>query len=166
MRVCLDSCAGESLIESNNVALSKAAKGVAVARAREKRRVFSLLPFTAGMLALLLSACNKPDASFSSVTIEHQISPQPPHVGTGTVTLKLADAAGKPLTGAGIIIEGNMSHPGMKPEFGKAREIAPGRYQAPLEFTMAGDWVILIHVTFPDGTRLEREVDVKGVRTN
>jgi hypothetical protein len=53
----------------------------------------------------------------------------------------------------------------MKPVFGTAKEVRPGRYEAPLEFTMGGDWFILVNATFPDGRRLERKVDVRGVRT-
>jgi len=59
-----------------------------------------------------------------------------------------------------------MSHPGMAPVFGEAREIEPGRYQAHLTFPMAGDWVILLHIVLPDGQKLERQIDLKGVRPN
>ena len=53
-----------------------------------------------------------------------------------------------------------MSHAGMSPVFDDAREIEPGRYQAHLRFEMAGDWVILLHVTLPGGQKLERQIDV------
>jgi hypothetical protein len=59
-----------------------------------------------------------------------------------------------------------MSHAGMSPQFDEAKEIAAGRYQAHVEFQMAGDWVILVHVTLPDGRKLERQIDVRGVRPN
>jgi len=62
--------------------------------------------------------------------------------------------------------EADMSHPGMTPVFGEAQEVAPGQYQGSLEFAMAGDWVVLIHVTLPDGRTVEREVSVPGVTTN
>ena len=62
--------------------------------------------------------------------------------------------------------EADMSHPGMTPVFGEAQEFAPGQYQGSLEFAMAGDWVVLIHVTLPDGRTVEREVSVPGVTTN
>jgi hypothetical protein len=48
--------------------------------------------------------------------------------------------------------------------FGEAKESEPGRYSAALAFTMAGDWVVLVHMTLPDGSRVERQFDVKGVR--
>ncbi len=68
------------------------------------------------------------------------------------------------MTGAQVKVEANMSHAGMAPVFADASEAAPGRYQAQLEFTMSGDWVLLIDLTLPDGRRLQRQIEVKGVR--
>jgi hypothetical protein len=79
------------------------------------------------------------------------------------VTVRLTGAQGKRVTGARIVLEANMSHAGMSPGFSDAREVEPGRYQAALAFTMAGDWVILAHVTLLDGHKLERQIDVSGV---
>jgi hypothetical protein len=31
---------------------------------------------------------------------------------------------------------------------------------------MAGDWVVLLHIALPGGKKLERQIDVKGVRPN
>jgi len=57
-----------------------------------------------------------------------------------------------------------MSHAGMSPFIAEAKETERGRYHARLEFSMAGDWVILLHITLSDGKRLERQFDVRGVR--
>jgi hypothetical protein len=54
----------------------------------------------------------------------------------------------------------------MNPRFAEAKETDLGRYEAHVEFQMAGDWVILLHVTLPDGKKLERQFDVRGVRPN
>jgi hypothetical protein len=117
--------------------------------------------------ALLLHAgCSRPAASSAFVTIEHEISPEPLRVGSSTIVLKLSGTSGNPVTGAHIAIETDMSHAGMSPGFAEAKETGAGRYAAPLEFQMAGDWVILLHVTLPDGTKLERQIDVRGVRPN
>jgi YtkA-like len=75
----------------------------------------------------------------------------------------LSDATGKPITGARIAIEADMSHAGMSPFFADAKETERGRYQAQVEFQMAGDWVILLHVTLPGGNKVERQIDVRGV---
>jgi hypothetical protein len=117
-------------------------------------------------LTLLIASCARPVASSSLVAIEHEVSPEPARVGPTIVTLKLADSAAKPITGAHIAIEADMSHAGMSPGFAEANETDPGRYQARLEFPMAGDWVILLHVTLRDGKKLERQFDVRGVRPN
>jgi hypothetical protein len=51
----------------------------------------------------------------------------------------------------------------MVPVFAPALETAPGRYQAALEFTMGGDWFILVRAELPDGRTMERKIDVPGV---
>jgi len=111
-----------------------------------------------------MTGCSRPAKSPPVVEIEHAISPQPARVGAATVTLKLADATGKPIIGAHIAVEADMSHAGMSPLCAEAKEAEPGRYQAHLHFQMAGDWVILLHVTLPDGKKLERQIHVRGVR--
>jgi hypothetical protein len=118
----------------------------------------------AAMLSVV--SCTKPADPAVLVTIEHTISPEPARVGPASITLKLADVGGKPVTGAKVAIEGDMSHAGMSPVFAEASEAEPGRYQAYLEFPMAGDWVVLLHITLPGGKKLERQFDVKGVRPN
>lgn len=92
--------------------------------------------------------------------------PQPVTVGPAAVTIKLSDAEGNPLPGAGVTVEGDMSHPGMSPVFAEAKELPGGRYQARLDFGMAGDWVVILHIKLSNGQTLERQVDVKGVRSN
>jgi hypothetical protein len=115
---------------------------------------------------LLIAGCSRPAGPTPFVAIDHEISPDPPRVGPAVVTLKLADAAGRSISGARIAIEADMSHAGMSPRFADAKEADPGRYHAHLEFQMAGDWVILLHITLPDGRKLERQIDVRGVRPN
>jgi len=95
------------------------------------------------------------------------VSPSPPRVGPATVSLKLIDfLASKPVSGARVTLEGNMTHAGMTPVFAEAKEFEPGGYRATLDFTMAGDWVVLVHAALPDGRKLERTLDVKGVRAD
>jgi len=87
-------------------------------------------------------------------------------MGAVTVVLNLKDARAEPMTGAHVALEGDMSHPGMEPVFGKAEETQPGRYQGHLVLTMAGDWVVLAHITLANGEKLERQVEVSGVQPN
>ena len=94
----------------------------------------------------------------------HEVSPQPPLVGPLTITLKVADASGKPATGVRIQLEANMSHAGMTPVLAFARETDPGRYSSTIELSMAGDWFVLVYITLPDGGKVKREFEIKGVR--
>ena len=73
-------------------------------------------------------------------------------------------AGGKPLVRADVMLEADMAHAGMSPVFGKASETEPGVYRARLNFTMAGDWVILVHGTLRGGKKIERQLEAHGVR--
>ena len=112
---------------------------------------------------LILAGCQTSPKPTDAVSIEHEVSPHPLHVGVSTINLKLTDSAGDPITGARIHLEGLMTHPGMRPVSNEAREAGPGRYQSSLEFKMAGDWIVLLQITLPNGQKLERQFDVKGV---
>jgi YtkA-like len=115
-------------------------------------------------VCVLAPGCERARDSEPGVAVEFHLAPQPPRAGTATITLTVTDAAGHPVSGAMVKVEGDMSHPGMSPVFGQAMESGPGRYRADIEFTMAGDWVVLTHLTLPDGRKVERQFDVKGVR--
>ena len=119
---------------------------------------------------MLMSGCSRPsdlsaDAP-ATVAIQPEILPQPVRVGAATVVLKVTDARGKPVAGAHVAMEADMTHAGMSPQFADAKETESGRYDGQLQFPMAGDWVILLHVTLPGGKKLERQFEVKGVRPN
>jgi YtkA-like len=110
--------------------------------------------------------CSRPAKSAPTITIEHTVLPEPPLVGPATLTLRLADASAKPVSGARIGLEADMSHAGMAPLFAEVKEIEPGQYQAHLSFEMAGDWVILLHVRLAGGQTLEHQFNVASVRPN
>jgi hypothetical protein len=115
------------------------------------------------ILLALLAGCRRSGQDLADVGVDLAVNPNPPQVGKATLTLTLRDSAGQPISGAEVEFEGNMSHAGMAPTFAQPTEVAPGRYEAPLEFNMAGDWFILVRATLPDGRKLERQVDVPGV---
>ena len=99
----------------------------------------------------------------ADIRIAHEVVPQRPRVGQTTITLRVTDASGALVHGARIKLEGNMSHSGMAPVFADAAEFEPGRYRATMELTMAGDWIVLVHVTLPDNRKLDQQFDIKGV---
>ena len=115
------------------------------------------------ILLLFLAGCDRSGKDLPGITVDLTIEPHPPQLGPARITVELADAGGQPIAGAKVELEGNMNHAGMVPVFVRATEGTPGRYEADLEFTMGGDWFILVRADLPDGRSMERQVDVPGV---
>ncbi len=128
--------------------------------ARPGIRVFAYAAF------LTIPACRTAVDRSPALTVQSEISPLPARVGSATLVLALTDTSAKPVSGASIVLEGNMTHAGMAPVFGASTEVNPGHYRGNLAFSMAGDWVVLLHVALADGTKVERQIEVKGVRAN
>ncbi len=117
-------------------------------------------------IALAAAGCRRPATSQNDILIREEITPQPLRVGEVTVAVRLADRAANPVTDATIMVEADMTHPGMSPVFATAKETAPGRYESKMNFNMGGDWVVLLHIRLGNGMKIERQMDVKDVRPN
>lgn len=121
-----------------------------------------------GLAACLIAAgCRPPVAPAADTTpdvaLAWTVTPDPPAAGPATLALTLTDTrARRPVAGAAVKLEGDMSHPGMQPVFSTARETAPGRYEAPIRFTMAGDWILLVDARLRDGRTLHREIRLRA----
>jgi hypothetical protein len=111
-------------------------------------------------------ACRRAEDAAPGIVVKEELTPQPARLGPATVSIELADASRKPVTHAAIMVEADMTHPGMSPVFAEAKETAPGSYRAPIDFNMGGDWVVLLHINLADGRKIERQMDVKGVQSN
>jgi hypothetical protein len=116
------------------------------------------------VLAPALGGCHHADSGAKDLSISTEITPRPVRSGRNTVAIRLADHAGKSVEHAHIQVEGDMAHPGMAPVFSEAVEKGSGRYEAPADFTMGGDWVLLLHIRLTDGRKAEHQVDVRGVQ--
>jgi hypothetical protein len=112
--------------------------------------------------SLLCGACG-PAAQTDQPDVAWTLSPATALVGPATLTLRI-NRQSSPVIGATVKLEGHMSHAGMAPVLGTATESAPGVYEVPFTFTMAGDWVLLISGVLADGSRVERRIDVANVR--
>jgi hypothetical protein len=124
-----------------------------------------LIAVAAGSLSMM-TACRRESIPTDGFSVVQQFTPQPARIGPETITIRLADAFAQPASGAAITVEADMAHPGMSPVFANASEQKPGSYQATVNFNMPGDWVVLTHITLPNGKRLERQISVKGVPSN
>lgn len=114
--------------------------------------------------ALACGACRGSSGTAGDEQFRVSISPEPPRVGHAAVSAELLTAGGEPVSGAKVRVEGNMNHAGMKPSLAVLVETAPGHYRGTLEFTMGGDWILLLEAQLPDGRRVEHRLDVPGVR--
>lgn len=102
--------------------------------------------------------------SASEIQISLNFNSSPVTVGVAEVEVSVADREGKPLSMGELDLEGNMNHAGMKPVFSTVKESSPGTYTGELEFTMGGDWFVIISGTQSDGTVFEQTVNVPGVQ--
>lgn len=115
-------------------------------------------------VALAAGACRRAEPPGPDVHLTWTLDPTPPRVGRATLTLTLRGDAGAPEAAATVRIEGHMSHPGMPPILAVAAERAPGVYGASFDLPMAGDWILLVRGVLSDGRRVERRIDLPGVR--
>lgn len=117
------------------------------------------------ILTFIIFGCKNSSDENSEIRFEWRIQPEPPRVGMATIHISLKDSTEQSISGADIELEGNMSHPGMRPVMATAEEVAPGEYEAPIEFTMAGQWFILVESTLADGKVIERQINIPQVRS-
>ena len=82
-----------------------------------------------------------------------------------TARLTVQDERGRAVRGARLRVEGFMSHPGMTPIVAPATEREDGRYEARVQFSMAGDWILVVTGDLGNGTRITEQVEVRGVRS-
>ena len=139
------------------------------AQPSSRRRVlrYGAAALSVAISAVLASGCGPAGGESADAEVELvSLDPSPPVVGDCQVVLKLSDSSGAPLEGADVELEGNMNHAGMKPSFATLEEVDPGTYSGTLDFTMGGDWFLLVTGQTPDGQRVEQKIDVPGVKAN
>jgi hypothetical protein len=116
------------------------------------------------LLLVLLAGCGRVQrtnsAPVDAYVVSMTIEPSPPAVGPGTVVATLTDPEGRPVDGARLEVEANMSHAGMVPVLADTAESHAGAYRVPLQWTMAGDWSVDLKFTLPDGARVVRRFPV------
>jgi len=130
------------------------------------RQVAAPMLCGAVLCGAMTGGCHRANGGVAGIAVKERLQPQPVRVGPSVVGVELSDTAGKPVSHAAIIVEADMTHPGMSPVFVDAKEIAAGSYSATINLNMGGDWVVLLHIKLADGRKIERQMDVKGVQTN
>ena len=118
------------------------------------------------LIGVALAAGCRPKSADPSMNanVEVTFDPSPPATGVTGLNITLADSSGQPMKLGHLDVEGNMNHAGMKPVFARLEETEPGRYAGKIEFTMGGDWFLLLSGTSASGGLFTRKVDVPGVK--
>jgi len=135
-------------------------------------RLGATRPFRHGLLAvaggLLLAAsisgaCTRQPVAedTTGVLVTTRLVPPQPAVGPATLTISLSGATAATLERATVQVVGHMTHPGMTPVVAIVTARGPDVYDAAVDFTMPGDWVLIATVRLHDGRRLESRVPVK-----
>jgi hypothetical protein len=129
-------------------------------------QAFARLLALLSVLALLVAGCRQAtptvgtDEDGAGVAIE-LILPDAPVMGETTLGVRLFSSEGAAVAGAAVAVRGDMAHAGMVPVIATAAPAeSAGEYTAPFEWTMAGDWIVTVTVTLPDGRVVSDEFQV------
>lgn len=99
------------------------------------------------VLLLLLTSCTRRSASAARAgDLQIHLDAESRVVGRTSLTIRISDGSGEPVSGALVSVRGDMSHPGMTPILAEAREAGSGVYRAEFDWTMAGDWIVTVSV--------------------
>lgn len=117
-------------------------------------------------LLMGLAACNRERPAQNSPALQITLIAAPAGKDSGYQIVQVMDQAGQPVTDATVSLEGNMNHGGMAPMFGAAVNDdadgqADGRYQAPIQLNMLGDWIMTVTVKRSDGTIVNQDIPVQ-----
>jgi hypothetical protein len=106
------------------------------------------------VLALALVACDPPSEGDADPRrpIAVALLEAPARVGPAVVEVR-PQLDGAAVAGATVRVVGDMTHAGMVPVVADATDVGGGVYRTSgFLFDMAGDWVVSVDVTYPDGT--------------
>lgn len=119
--------------------------------------VFRLLPAVLVMLAIAGSIGCRQSTQLKDSSDDVEISliyplTEPQAIGKNPLGVRLATSDGRPIPRATVELRSDMTHAGMVPVIRAAEATdADGEYLASIEWTMAGDWIVTVTATLPDG---------------
>jgi len=117
-----------------------------------------------GVLAAVTGCRGDAALDETGVRLEVSVAPTPPITGPARIVLSLYDPDGHPVRDAELRVEGTMSHAGMVPVVESADEVGDGTYVVPaFEFTMGGDWILIVGIRLPDGREITRREELRVV---
>jgi len=127
------------------------------------------IALAAGALVFLIRSDDEARAPIEttagSLRVAVLFDPDPPKPGRNTLRVTLTDTVGGArIEGATLEARATMPAMGSMPEMrasGTARALGEGRYELPLELTMAGSWPLSLHIHTSDDQHVALEFDYK-----
>lgn len=97
----------------------------------------------------------------AEITVQFAYEPDPAQVGESVLLISLRDPNDAPINNATVNVRGDMNHAGMQPVLAQLSAGQGGVYRIPFEWTMAGDWFVVVDVTLADGSTLSQRFDLR-----
>ena len=108
-----------------------------------------------GLLVLCVSCRQQEPATASAIVLE--LSPADMQVGATSMTLRVTDKEGKPVSQPGkLSLRGDMNHAGMIPVLVESSDSDNGVFHVPFEWTMGGSWQVEASLQLPNGETARR----------
>ncbi|KPL86074.1 FixH family protein [Herpetosiphon geysericola] len=87
----------------------------------------------------------------------------PNAMGIQTIVLVINDGS-TPLDNAKVQIEATMTHAGMPSQIVQMQALGAGKYQASIDFSMLGEWVLIVNVTEANGAVMQRTLPAFNIQ--
>lgn len=87
----------------------------------------------------------------------------PSAMAVQTIVLSISDGA-TPLENAKVQIEATMTHAGMPSQIVPMEPLGAGKYQASIDFSMLGEWVLIVNITESNGAVMQRTLPAFNIQ--
>ncbi|MFD3162744.1 FixH family protein [Herpetosiphon sp. NSE202] len=100
-----------------------------------------------------LIGCSRTPSDDQRLTMSLEQTPSA--MGVQTIVLVINDGT-TPLDNAKVQLEATMTHAGMPSQIVQMQALGAGKYQASIDFSMLGEWVLIVNVTEANGAVMQR----------
>lgn len=113
------------------------------------------------LILVSLLGCSRTPSDDPRLNISLEQTPSA--MAVQTIVLSISDGA-TPLENAKVQIEATMTHAGMPSQIVQMESIGAGKYQASIDFSMLGEWVLIVNVTEANGAVMQRTLPAFNIK--
>lgn len=113
------------------------------------------------LIFVSLIGCSRTPSDDPRLTMSLEQTPST--MGVQTIVLVINDGA-TPLDNAKVQIEATMTHAGMPSQIVQMQPLGAGKYQANIDFSMLGEWVLIVNVTEANGAVMQRTLPAFNIQ--